>query len=394
MPYKRKKVTNITKPTKKKRDTTNAIFLKLEDEQKELASNHCTRIYSWKKDPKNKNKPSNNVDPSIKKQREKSSKLRYTLRMSHEVVVTKNTTDFGDYYLIDCVPIVDMTQLLINFKTPEFRDRYDIQKANITACNDHLNADQYSTYWLLNNNKGSDIAHSGTWEDQKSTSCSNDIVLSNFMTKVANGLNKELQKNKEIQKPISFNTIPGFVETTFAAHQNLHMDREINNFKTADKSYILHVPLDYEGMQLRLGKVDENLKLKHDFIHVPFGSGILLHWTQLHAGHYGSPGNYRFHAVLSEGAWYGSKLFPLNKYLELKTKDKEVEIDSIVDEFDNERETTSAEMIELHKYQKTYRTTYYNHLKRYNPSPGFLSLVKDIDNDYKIPAKNDMKKKK
>ena len=146
-------------------------------------------------------------------------------------------------------------------------------------------------------------------------------------------------------------------------------------------------------MQLRLGKVDENFKLKHDFIHVPFGSGILLHWTQLHAGHYGNPGNFRFHAVLSEGAWYSSYLFPLKKYLEIKTKDKEVDIDSIDEEFEKVRLTTSAEMIAADKYQKIHRTTYYNHLHRYNPSPAFLSLVKDIKNDYKIAGK-DMKKRK
>ena len=370
------KETKITKPLKKTRDKINAQYLKLEDEQKELASNHYVRVYKWKKDPKNRDKPSNNVDPSVKYKCETRSKLNNKLRMSNKVVVEKHETDFGDYYLIDCVPIFDMTQLLINFKTQEFRATYNIQKANITACNGHLNKGEHSTYWLLNNKKGSDIAHSGNWEDQRFTSSSNDIVLSNFLTKVVTGLNKELGKN------IAFNTYPGFVETTIATHQNLHVDRKITNFNNADEAYILHVPLDYEGMQLRLGKVDKNFKLQHDFIRVPFGSGILLPWTQLHAGHYGKPGNYRFHAVLSEGAWFGSYLFPLDKYLEIKTKDKEVDIASIDEEFQKVRDSTSAEMIELDKDQKFQRTTYYKHLKRYNPSPAFLSLVKDIENDY------------
>ena len=60
------KETKITKPLKKTRDKINAQYLKLEDEQKELASNHYVRVYKWKKDPKNRDKPSNNVDPSIK----------------------------------------------------------------------------------------------------------------------------------------------------------------------------------------------------------------------------------------------------------------------------------------------------------------------------------------
>ena len=100
--------------------------------------------------------------------------------------------------MIDCVPIMDMTQLLINFKTPEFRARYDKQKAPITACNDNLDDDQLSTYWLLNNNKGTDVKLSGTWEDQQSTIYSNDIVLNNFMIKVGNGLNEALDKNNQI----------------------------------------------------------------------------------------------------------------------------------------------------------------------------------------------------
>ena len=75
------KETKITKPLKKTRDKINAQYLKLEDEQKELANNHYVRVYNWKKDPKNRDKPSNNVDPSIKKKCETRSKLNNKLRM-------------------------------------------------------------------------------------------------------------------------------------------------------------------------------------------------------------------------------------------------------------------------------------------------------------------------
>ena len=383
------KETKPTKPTRLIRIKTNANYLTVEDEQKQVAANHSTRVYNWKKDPKNKDKASNNVDPSIKKQREKDSRLRNSLRMSHEVILTKKTTDFGEYFLIHSVPILDMTQLLINFKTPEFRTIYNNNKAIIKACNLHLKSEsQYSTYWLLNNNKGKDVARSGTWEDQHYTSSSNDIVLKNFMIKVAKGLNKVLHEN------ITFSIIPGFVETTIATHQDLHVDRKINNFQNKDESYILHVPLEYEGMQLRLGKVDENFQLNHGFIYVPFGSGIVLHWTQLHAGHYGKPGNFRMHAVLSEGAWNGSHLFELKAYLEKKYEGQEVDIKSIVDQFKIEKDSTSTEMKESgEKNWSLYRTTYFRNLRTYNPAPDFLSLVKDIDDDKKKAAKDSKNRK-
>ena len=47
-------------------------------------------------------------------------------------------------------------------------------------------------------------------------------------------------------------------------------------------------------------------------IHIPFGSGIVLPCTQYHAGHFGSKGNFRFHAVISSGNWHGTSLEFIN----------------------------------------------------------------------------------
>ena len=176
---------------------------------------------------------------------------------------------------------------------------------------------------------------------------------------------------------------PGFVQTTIPSHQDLHLDRTDVNFETPGHSYILHVPLDVEGMQLRLGKLDDQSRLNHGLIHIPFGSGIILHYTQLHAGHYGSPRNFRFHAVFSEEHWNSNYLMQLHTYLEKATELQEVDIKAIVDQFEKDLKESNALEMKTTKEQKLHRTTYYNHLREFNPSPEFLSLVQTTDNDKK-----------
>lgn len=46
-------------------------------------------------------------------------------------------------------------------------------------------------------------------------------------------------------------------------------------------SMIVHVPMDLEGMTLQLGKFD-SVQLKQDFLFMPFGSRVIISWSQLH----------------------------------------------------------------------------------------------------------------
>ena len=224
-----------------------------------------------------------------------------------------------------------MTQLLTQFKTTEFRNTYDNNSAPVRACNNDSvkSNDKRSTYWMLDQKDGGKTMGIGDiWKDNPNASSTNNIFLNNFMMKVGFGLNKLLDKD------ITFLiTTPGFVQTTIPTHQELHLDTQHVNFKKPGYSYILHVPLEREGMHLRLGKINKKSELIHGLIHIPFGSVILLHYTQLHAGHYGNPTNFCFHAVLSDRAWDGSHLMPLGKYLKKKMTLQDDAITRIVTDF-------------------------------------------------------------
>ena len=78
--------------------------------------------------------------------------------------------------------------------------------------------------------------------------------------------------------------------------------------------------METEGMVLQLAKLqkgseNEKLTLCLQFIHIPFGSGVILPSNQLHAGHYGKKGNLQFHAILVNETWEGSSLLLLDNYL-------------------------------------------------------------------------------
>ena len=240
------------------------------------------------------------------------------------------------------------------------------------------------TYWLLDQTKGKTRDIVGNWTDHPKTSSTNIIFLNNFMTKVNIGLNTYFKKDIKF-----IITTPGFVQTTIPTHQELHLDTKnvtFEDFEEPGHSYILHVPLDTEGMHLRLGQINNKSELNHGLIHIPFGSGILLHKTQLHAGHYRNPKNFRFHAVFSDEAWDGSKLMPLKLYLEMR-KLKDDAIKKIVKDFKeyiNDKNTNNElDEMETTTAEKLHRTTYYNHLLKFNPSPEFLSLVETIDTNKK-----------
>ena len=137
-------------------------------------------------------------------------------------------------------------------------------------------------------------------------------------------------------------------------------------------------------MQLRLGKFDDKFQLKHKLIHIPFGSGIILYLTQLHAGHYGSPGNFRFHAILSEEfSWNGSHLMDLETYLENTTEGQEVDKQAILDQFEKDLLECNALGMTTDKRKSLHKTTFYKHLLQFNTCDEFLNLVKRTDKDKK-----------
>ena len=382
------------KPLKRDRDKNDVENLTLENTRREQAKKRAAKQKEYRTKVANSNEQTNSLQAELQKKKQKErtklAKKRHAARINHSIKVTQKKEDYGDYLWIDSIPICDMTQLLTNFKTTEFQKMYEKNCTPVSACNPPSRTkerkDVYATYWILNESNGkpikNNIAH---WKNHPHTSETHDIVLSNFMKKIGSGINAELKENNaELKENITFHIMnPGFVQTKIPNHQHLHLDRKDINFQNPGQSYIIHVPLDVEGMQLRLGKFDDKFQLKHGLIHIPFGSGIILYLTQLHAGHYGSPGNFRFHAVLSEDAWDGTYLMQLETYLEKTTEGQEVDKQAILDQFEKDLLECNALGMTTKKGQSLRKTTFYNHLLQFNTCDEFLNLVKRTDKDKK-----------
>ena len=119
---------------------------------------------------------------------------------------------------------------------------------------------------------------------------------------------------KAILKRLGFKTVtrsthsfaPGLVYTEIPYPQDAHLDFDESNMAAAQKSWIIHMPLQKEGMLLSVWDLpidDDQLQelsgdAKHQYMFVPFGSYIALRADVLHSGVYGSSGNSRFHMIL------------------------------------------------------------------------------------------------
>jgi hypothetical protein len=96
---------------------------------------------------------------------------------------------------------------------------------------------------------------------------------------------------------------PGVVYTEDSYSQAAHLDFDETSLEPTKKSWIIHLPLQKEGMLLSIWdlpivKDERHDQAKHDYIFVPFGSYIALRSDVLHSGVYGSSGNSRFHMIL------------------------------------------------------------------------------------------------
>ena len=187
----------------------------------------------------------------MQKQRTKISRERHKAIINHSILVVQKTLDYRECLWIDSIPLCDMSQLLNNFKKTEFQKTCNNNCAPVKACHASLKRSDLTACWILNETKGTNIRKSGHRNDHPNTSTRNGIVLRNFFIKVGIGVNHAL-------KTLTFHTTtPGFAQTTITTHQDLYLDRKDTNIKNPGESYILDIPLDVEGMQLRLGKFDD-----------------------------------------------------------------------------------------------------------------------------------------
>ena len=86
------------------------------------------------------------------------------------------------------------------------------------------------------------------------------------------------------------------IGTVFAAEQDPHCDFTDPNI--AAKTLVVHAPLTTEGAVLSVFDTDHNT---HRYVYVPFGTFLVMRGDVWHSGFYGSPGNVRFHMIITMG---------------------------------------------------------------------------------------------
>ena len=65
----------------------------------------------------------------------------------------------------------------------------------------------------------------------------------------------------------------------------------------------------------------------------------------------------------------------LQKYLENTTEGQDVNEKAIISQFENDLMESDPLEMKTTKDEKPHKTTHYNHLREFNPSPKFLFLV-------------------
>jgi hypothetical protein len=119
------------------------------------------------------------------------------------------------------------------------------------------------------------------------------------------------------RKKAELQFFPGIIKSgDRGVHQDLHVDNpniiktrlmsKILGNKTDSLSskdwlaggYVIDMPLSREGAWLRIAVPDSKKKtFRIKWMYIPFGSFVIRSMTLFHSGHYGSPGNTRFHAL-------------------------------------------------------------------------------------------------
>ena len=121
--------------------------------------------------------------------------------------------------------------------------------------------------------------------------------INNFGTAILKGLGF-----KQVTKK-THSIAPGVVYTENSYNQAAHIDFDETEKPAVEKSWILHLPLQKEGLLLSVWDLPikddaRNTGAQHEYVFVPFGSYICLRSDVLHSGVYGSTGNSRFHMIL------------------------------------------------------------------------------------------------
>ena len=222
------------------------------------------------------------------------------------IIKVKLNDDSNDcFYIMKNIPFNIMTQLSVSIKT----DKIHANMSGVQGCNQKSVFTDRSKYIMFDPSDGKD------WMSAPIVKRNNKhfgiAAWEKFLIdSITTNLNHE-DENFEYHKP-------GVVLTTFPQHQELHLDDEDvydNKKKKGVVTYIYHVPLCSEGLQMRVAELKlegSKVILKEKMIHIDYGDALILPPNIPHSGHYGNRGNLRLHGIISTHHWTGSHLLKLS----------------------------------------------------------------------------------
>jgi hypothetical protein len=266
----------------------------------------------------------------------------YTETGENKVQFRKLTLGAIQCYICDFVPQKYLKEMVLFHHSEAFRKCYSKSEALIDPYNVDVTekeAQACNRFAKMNENdrrkvcKGSYCTYYSSYEGDQSywyekgfSNAKKELqFVDDFMKAIAKGV-KEARK-KELDTDIDFKEMHAVAITTIndASHQRAHLDNskayEDENAAPTQRAYIGHMPLQSEGMVLRLENLtdemlnfldpqekgvlnqDSELVEDHLYLHIPFGSILLIDDRTFHGGHYGTADKHRFHFVLSPYAW-------------------------------------------------------------------------------------------
>jgi hypothetical protein len=211
--------------------------------------------------------------------------------------------------VVGCVPLCLMTSLLNDVKADDkFRSLVPLSQQIGRAPDESESKSEVGRYFMVHWQKPNDES-TDEWNEQMVV----DWKVTNKVHKIFSvmAVGQIESFGFSILKALGLHANrtthlfgPGVVYTETPFHQRAHADFDEVSQEPVKKSWILHMPLQREGMLLSIWEAPiadtagDNSSMDHKYTYVPFGSYIALRSDVLHSGVYGSSGNVRFHMIL------------------------------------------------------------------------------------------------
>jgi hypothetical protein len=251
------------------------------------------------------------------------------------------------------VPSITQISLMSAFKT---MPNQILLRQRMTELSSMKTCYYHQLHWKRGSGNSSHINESD-WKDSPLLDPTTSIMLESYLTLLSNSLASATGWNNIYQ------TLCSVIETDKAGHQAPHLDdKGCLEKEEKYRPFILHHPLCEEGSTLQIWFPNNKGTNSPSFVHIPFGTALVLRGDVLHAGSYGKKGNIRFHAHLAPpmGTAEGKELGIVNKHCDERLRESDIAAD-LVNEI----------MLEQNKDHSKFTSKYIKRMKQVLSSPSF-----------------------